>query len=160
MHVNCPNWTKFSNGYENGDDEVLCGFRIWLWEHLGEGSYSPMHPDPRWSDLSQTRTYLFRFPGSVPTNGFLSLLGLSTTYREFLLLRPEPRTPGSSARRHSSSQSSGSKAESSENKTPAPKKRRTSHPRNPRHMPCPEVMEVTDEDDAPTTTDNPRNYNF
>jgi hypothetical protein len=61
-HVNCPSWTKFSNAYESGDDEVLRGFRIWLWEHLGEGSYTPMHPDPQWLDLSQTHTYSFHFP--------------------------------------------------------------------------------------------------
>jgi hypothetical protein len=69
VHVNCPSWTKFSNVFESGDDEVLRGFRIWLWEHLGEGSYSPMQPDPRWTDLSQTRSHLSRFLESIHTNG-------------------------------------------------------------------------------------------
>jgi hypothetical protein len=119
-----------------------------------------MQPDPRWSDLSQTRTYLFRFPGSVFTDGLPFPLGLSTTYREFLLLRPEPRTPGSAEHRCSLSQSSGPEAESSENKTPAPKRRRTSHSWHPRHASRPEVVEVTDEDDAPATADDPWNYDF
>jgi hypothetical protein len=65
---------KFSNAYEDGDNEVLRGFRVLLWEHLGKGSYSPVQPDPQWSDLSQTRTYFFHFPGSLLANGFLPLL--------------------------------------------------------------------------------------
>ncbi|KAJ7825740.1 hypothetical protein B0H14DRAFT_3468244 [Mycena olivaceomarginata] len=132
--------SPFSNAYESGDDEVLRRFWIWLWEHLGEGSYSPVHPDPQWLDLSQTR--------------------LSTTYREFLLLHPEPRVLGPSARRRSTAQPSGSEAESSESETPAPKRRKMSGPWNPRHVSRPEVVEVTNEDDTPATANDPRNYDF
>jgi hypothetical protein len=64
-HISCPSWTKFSNAYEEADDEVLSGFLVLLWEHLGNGSFSPLPPDPWWSDLPQTRTYFFRFPRSV-----------------------------------------------------------------------------------------------
>jgi hypothetical protein len=50
--------------------------------------------------------------------------------------------------------------ESSENETPAPKRRRTSRSQNPRHTSHPEVIELTDEDDTPATADDPRNYDF
>ncbi|KAJ7330488.1 hypothetical protein DFH08DRAFT_815391 [Mycena albidolilacea] len=86
--------------------------------------------------------------------------GLSTTYREFLLLRPEPRAPGSSTPRHSATSSSDSNEESSESEIPTPKRRRTSRPQNPRHTSRPEMAEVTDEDDTFATADDPRNYDL
>ncbi|KAJ7325405.1 hypothetical protein DFH08DRAFT_817083 [Mycena albidolilacea] len=113
VHMNCPNWTKFSNAYKSGDDEVLRGFQIWLWEHLGEGSYTPRHPNPWWLDLSQTHI-------RSPTVKVLS----------------------------------GSKAESSEDEVPTPKRRKTLCPHRP------EMVEVTDEDDAPTLADDPQNYDL
>jgi hypothetical protein len=86
----------------------------------------------------------FCFPRSVPFHQHLSVpLGLSTTYREFLLLRPEPRATGSSTRRPSATSASDSDAETSESKTPDRKRRKTSHPRNTRRTPRPEVVEMT-----------------
>ncbi|KAJ7305494.1 hypothetical protein DFH08DRAFT_976239 [Mycena albidolilacea] len=99
-----------------------------------------MQPDPQWSDLLQTR--------------------LSTTYREFLLLCPEVRMPASSAHRCSASSSSDSGGETSESKAPTPKRRNTSRPRNPHRTHRPEVVKVTDEDDAPTATNDLWNYDF
>ncbi|KAJ7796529.1 hypothetical protein B0H14DRAFT_3494712 [Mycena olivaceomarginata] len=105
--------SSFSNAYEDGDDEVLRGLLVLLWEHFGDGSFLPLQPDPRWSDLTQTR--------------------LSTTYREFLLLRPVPGAASASAPRRPAALSScsrgptvhvssGSEAGSSEDETPAYKK--------------------------------------
>jgi hypothetical protein len=54
-HATCSSWTKFSNTYEDGDDTVLWGFRVAFWEHLGSGSFQPLHPDPWSVDLTQTR---------------------------------------------------------------------------------------------------------
>ncbi|KAJ7826590.1 hypothetical protein B0H14DRAFT_3467598 [Mycena olivaceomarginata] len=135
----------FSNAFEDGDDEILGEFLVLLWEHLGGGSFLPLQPDPRWSDLTQTR--------------------LSTTYGEFLLLRPAPSAARASVPRRSTpssgngrgptaTTSSGSEAGSSEDETPAPKRHKTSCPYRP------EMVEVTDEDDAPTTADDPWNYDF
>ncbi|KAJ7309212.1 hypothetical protein DFH08DRAFT_823632 [Mycena albidolilacea] len=87
-------------------------------------------------------------------------LGLSTTYREFLLLRPEPRATGSSTRRSSVVSASDSGVETSESETPACKRRKMSRPQNTRRTRCPEVVEVTNEDDAPATADDPWNYDF
>jgi hypothetical protein len=56
-HITCPSWTRFSNAFEDGDDEILGEFLVLLWEHLGGGSFLPLEPDPRWSDLTQTRAY-------------------------------------------------------------------------------------------------------
>ncbi|KAJ7308686.1 hypothetical protein DFH08DRAFT_823715 [Mycena albidolilacea] len=139
-HVNCPNWTKFSNVYEGGDGEVLRGFRIQLWEHLGEGSYTPKHPDPRWSDLSQTR--------------------LSTMYWEFLLLLPELCAPGPSLHRRPATSSLDSGEESVGSEPPTPKRRKMSHPQNPHHPSHPKMVEVTNEDDTFATVDAPQNYNL
>lgn len=60
-HITCPNWTRFSNAFEDGDDEILGEFLVLLWEHLGGGSFLPLQPDPRWSDLTQTHAYGSRF---------------------------------------------------------------------------------------------------
>jgi hypothetical protein len=54
-HATCSSWTKFSNAYEEGNDTALRGFRVAFWEHLGSGSFQPLHPDPRSVDLTQTR---------------------------------------------------------------------------------------------------------
>jgi hypothetical protein len=59
--ITCPSWTRFSNVFEDGDDEILGEFLVLLWEHLGDGSFVPLEPDPRWSDLTQTRVYGSRF---------------------------------------------------------------------------------------------------
>jgi hypothetical protein len=53
-HTTCSSWTKFSNTYEDGNDMVLRGFQVAFWEHLGSGSFQPLHPDPRSVDLTQT----------------------------------------------------------------------------------------------------------
>jgi hypothetical protein len=53
-HTMCSTLTKFSSAYENGNDMVLRGFRVAFWEHLGSGSFQPLHPDPRAVDLTQT----------------------------------------------------------------------------------------------------------
>ncbi|KAJ7303801.1 hypothetical protein DFH08DRAFT_825581 [Mycena albidolilacea] len=93
------------------------------------------------------------------------LLGLLTTYREFLLLRPAPSTESASTPRRPGASpghgrgpvvhaSSGSEVGSSEDDTPATKKRKTSRPH------CPEMVKVTDEDEAPTLADDPRNYDL
>jgi hypothetical protein len=160
-HISCPGWTKFSNAYEDGDDEILSEFLVLLWEHLGDGSFSPLQPDPWWSDLPQTRAYFFCFPRSDSFHQHLFfLLGLSTTYREFLLLRPKSRATGSSTHRSSAASVSDSGAETSESEIPAHKRRKMSRPQSTRCTPCPEVVEVTDKDDAPAAADDPRNYNF
>jgi hypothetical protein len=54
-HATCSTWTKFSNAYEDGNNTALRGFRVAFWEHLGLGSFQPLHPDPRSVDLTQTR---------------------------------------------------------------------------------------------------------
>jgi hypothetical protein len=54
----------------------------------------------------------------------------------------------------------GSGEESTESEIPAPKRRRMSHPQNPRHPSRPEMAEVTDEDDTFATADDPRNYDL
>jgi hypothetical protein len=54
-HATCSTWTKFSNAYEDANDTVLQGFRVAFWEHLGSGSFQPLHPDPCSVDLMQTR---------------------------------------------------------------------------------------------------------
>jgi hypothetical protein len=65
-HLSCLSWTRFSNVFEEGDNEVLRRFRVLFWEHLGQGSYSPLLPDPQWSDLMQARVYLI-FPEPTPS---------------------------------------------------------------------------------------------
>ncbi|KAJ7364955.1 hypothetical protein DFH08DRAFT_799263 [Mycena albidolilacea] len=122
----CSNmgWTRFSNAYKEGKDKVLHRFRVLLWEHLGRGSYSPMHPDPWWLDLTQTRAYLFCFPGPA----IVVLLG--------------------------------SKVESSEGETPAPKKRKMLHSQNTRSTTHPKVVEVMDEDDNPTIVNDTQNHDL
>jgi hypothetical protein len=54
-HATCSSWMKFSIAYEDGNNTVLRGFRVAFWEHLGSGSFQPLHPDPRSVDLTQTR---------------------------------------------------------------------------------------------------------
>jgi hypothetical protein len=46
VHLSCLSWMRFSNAFEEVDDEVLRDFRLSFWKHLGQGSYSPLLPDP------------------------------------------------------------------------------------------------------------------
>ncbi|KAF8207720.1 hypothetical protein K438DRAFT_1755143 [Mycena galopus ATCC 62051] len=49
-----PWWRKLSNTYKEGDEGTLHNFRVEFWEHLGSGSFHPLHPDPCTVDLMET----------------------------------------------------------------------------------------------------------
>ncbi|KAF8194459.1 hypothetical protein K438DRAFT_1761367 [Mycena galopus ATCC 62051] len=54
-------WRKFSNAYEEGDEETLHNFRVEFWEHLGSGSFHPLCPDPHTVDWMEARcSYSYR----------------------------------------------------------------------------------------------------
>ncbi|KAF8130086.1 hypothetical protein K438DRAFT_1999465 [Mycena galopus ATCC 62051] len=145
-HAPCSWWRKFSNAYEEGNEETLQDFRVEFWEHLGLGSFHPLRPDPRTVDWMEACH--------------------SYSYREFLsdlhpaqhMTRAETRrkTVKKGSRRHSPTIiiSSGS-----EDEGPTPKKRKTS--RAGRASPAassPEVITV--EDEEMPAVDDMRNYDL
>ncbi|KAJ6506906.1 hypothetical protein C8R45DRAFT_923065 [Mycena sanguinolenta] len=50
-HATCTSWPDFFAAFGEHNGEILAGFRFDFWEHRGEGSYQPLIPDPRVSDL-------------------------------------------------------------------------------------------------------------
>ncbi|KAF8215538.1 hypothetical protein K438DRAFT_1954260 [Mycena galopus ATCC 62051] len=131
-----PGWRrKFSNAYEEGDEETLRDFRVEFWEHLGSGSFHLLRPDPRTVDWMEARhSYSYR--------GFLSnLRPAQHTTRPVLRPVAKLRT-------------------GSEDDGPVPKKRKTSRAgRGPSAASSPEVIMVEDEE-MPAAVDDMRNYDL
>ncbi|KAF8198703.1 hypothetical protein K438DRAFT_1966667 [Mycena galopus ATCC 62051] len=145
-HAPCSWWRKFSNAYEEGDEETLHDFRVEFWEHLGSGSFHPLRPDPRTVDWMEARR--------------------SYSYREFLSdLRPAQHTTRAETC-HKTAKKGGRQhgptvilSSGSEDEGPAPKKRKTS--RAGRESPAassPEVIVV--EDEGMPAVDDMRNYDL
>ncbi|KAF8154317.1 hypothetical protein K438DRAFT_1777951 [Mycena galopus ATCC 62051] len=139
-------WRKFSNAYEEGNEETLHDFRVEFWEHLGSGSFHPLHPDPRTMDwMEACRSY---------------------SYREFLSdLRPAQHTTRAKTRRKTAKK--GGRRHSptviissgSEDEGPAPKKRKTSRAgRESSAASSPEVIVV--EDEEMPAVDDMQNYDL
>lgn len=51
LHEKCQTWSDFQEAFNERMEEVLWDFRFEFWEHLGEGRYQLLLPDPRSMDL-------------------------------------------------------------------------------------------------------------